>query len=161
MLFENHINIDGTINVDTASLLRKYEIWSYIYYLYYYNHSVIQEFADMKNAKTGKASAMQFYDVVRRVVQNPLIPETSDNVVPFDVNTLIFFVNKMINTYGNNMMNPVVVYLQKLLENKCAARKLQGLTLVTGRPPNEVEVLHDHEQISNANVSIRVVEKNT
>lgn len=159
MLFNNRINVDGSIDVNQAAMLRKYEVWSYIYYLYYHNQSIIEEFVAMQDPKSGKASAVRFYEVVRAVVNNPLLAE--DSIQPLDVNTLVYFVNFMVHKYQMDMMNPVVVYLQGLLSNKEAVTRLKDFTLVTGRPPNEVEIITDPDRLSAANVTVRVVEKNT
>jgi hypothetical protein len=157
MLFEGKINVDGSIDPDKAGIVHKHELWSYIYYLYYHNFNIIVEFKEMQDEKKQKASAVKFYDIVKRTVNNPLI--SKEEVVPFDISTLIFFVNYMVHTYGMNMMNPVVVYLQGLMSNKEAMAKLKSFTLVTGRPPNEVEVISDPEKLSAANITVRVVEK--
>lgn len=159
MLFNNRINVDGTIDVDQAAFLRKYEVWSYIYYLYYYNNSVVEEFAGMRDPLNGKASAYRMYEQVRLIVRSPYIPE--EGIAPFDVNSLVYFINFMIAKYGLNMMNPVVSYLQQLVSNRSAIQKLESITLVTGRPPYDVEIVNDPEKIANANVKVRVIEKQT
>jgi len=158
MLFNGRINVDGSIDVEKAGLLRKYEVWSYIYYLYYHNHGIIEEFAAMKNVENGKVSAYQMYEEVRKVVNSPYIPLGS--MLPFDINGLIYFVNFMVHKYRMDLMNPVVNYLQGLLSNRDAVAKLQQFTLVTGRPPNDVEVVTDPEKIADADIKIRVVERN-
>lgn len=159
MLFNNRINVDGSINVEQAAMLRKYELWSYIYYLYYHNNSIIDEFQEMQEPSSGKASAVRFYKVVRETVQNPLLEK--DSFQPLDPNTLIYFINILVHKYGQDMMNPVVVYLQQLLTNKEAIAKLKTITLVTGRPEKNVEIISDPEKIASTNVKIRVIEKNT
>lgn len=128
MMFLNMINIDGSINEEQLGLLKIYELWSYIYYLYYYNHSSVETFAAMKNTTDGKASALLFYETVRREVENPFIG--SDEVLPLDVNTLAYFINKMVHTYGKNMRNPVVDYLseivRRIMDNKSIVAKLNN-----------------------------------
>lgn len=113
MMFLNMINIDGSINEEQVGLLKVYELWSYIYYLYYYNHSSVETFAAMKDEKDGKASALLFYETVRGEVDNPFVG--SDEILPLDVNTLAYFINKMVHTYGKNMRNPVVDYLKEIV----------------------------------------------
>ena len=157
MLFDGRVNVDGSINVEQVGYLRKYQLWSYIYYLYHHNHSIVEEFSNMMNPENGKVSASRMYEEVRRVVNNPTIPEGS--VLPFDVNSLIYFINIMVHKYKMDMMNPVVNYLQQLLSNRDAISKLQSFTLVTGRSPNEVEVITDPERIANSDIKVRVVER--
>jgi hypothetical protein len=153
MMFFNRINIDGTINVDQASFLKKYELWSYIYYLYYYNNSSVEEFVDMKNSKDGKANAVLMYKVVQKVVDNQFIKE--GEIVPFDVNTLVYFINVITQRYGENLRNPVVDYLRKLVNNKDAMDQIRQFSLVTGRQPGNVVMVTDPKDMQNANIKVR------
>lgn len=133
MVFEGHINPDGSINDNRASYLRKYQLWSYIYYLYYYNSSTVDIFAEMKDSK-GKASAVEFYDAVARVVQNPF----SSDYTPFDVNTLIYFINKITHEYGDLVRNPVVDFISSL-QSKQVQSEFKKLT-VTGIPQSNIKM---------------------
>jgi hypothetical protein len=153
MMFFNRINVDGTINVDQASFLKKYELWSYIYYLYYYNNSSVEEFSEMKNKKDGKANAVLMYKVVQKVVDNQFIKE--GEIVPFDVNTLVYFINVITQRYGENLRNPVVDYLRKLVNNKDAMNQIRQFSLVTGRQPGNVVIVSDPKEIQNANIKVR------
>jgi hypothetical protein len=154
MMFFNRINVDGTINVDQASYLRKRDLWSYIYYLYYYNNSSVEEFAMMKNKTNGKANAVLFYKSVQNIVQNQFI--NNDEILPFDVNTLIYFINVICQKYGVNLRNPVVDYLRAIMNNKDAIAQLQNFTLVTGRNPGNVVVVTKPEEIANANIKVNL-----
>jgi hypothetical protein len=126
LVFEGHINPDGSINDDQAGYLKKYQLWSYIYYLYYYNSSTVDIFSEMKDSK-GKASAVEFYDAVARVVENPF----SSDYTPFDVNTLIYFINKVTHEYENRMRNPVIDFIERL-QGQRVQNGLKKLTLITG-----------------------------
>ena len=152
MMFFNHINIDGTINDDKASLLKKHELWSYIYYLYYYNNSSVEEFVKMKNPKDGKANALQMYRVVQEIVQNQFVPSTE--IAPFDVNTLIYFINVITQRYGENMRNPVVDYLRKILGSKEAIEQIKKFSLRTGAKPGNVVMVTDPKEVNNADIKI-------
>lgn len=152
MMFFNRINVDGTINVEQASYLKKYEVWSYIYYLYYYNNSSVEEFAMMKNKENGKANAILFYKSVQGVVQNQFV--NNDEIVPFDVNTLVYFINVVCQKYGDNLRNPVVDYLRAIVNNKETMAQLKNFTLVTGKNPGNVVVVTKPEEVANANIKV-------
>lgn len=143
MMWLNRINIDGTIDMEQATLLRKYEIWSYIYYLFYNNHSTLDLFASMKSEDNGKANALLFYKAVAGKVKNQFIDEAmaKNKLVAFDVNTLIYFVNMVVQEYGADLTNPVVQYLQRIVSNPETIEKLRQFTLVTGKYPGNVQVV--------------------
>lgn len=160
MMFNNHVNIDGSINMEQAGFLRKYQLWSYIYYLYYYNNSSLEEFAAMKG-ELGKASAVRFYEVVKAVVQNQFVPEES--VTPLDVNTLIYFVNIIMAKYRgegaiaeSNIKNPVVDYIRGVLARGKGEEgvRLKKLSVVTGKESGNVNVVTDSAGVGNANVKV-------
>lgn len=143
LMWLQRINVDGTIDMDQATLLKKYEIWSYIYYLYYHNHSTLDIFAKMKSEDNGKASALLFYKAVAEKVNNQFIEESlaKNKLVPFDVNTLIYFVNLIVQEYGEDLTNPVIQYLQRIVKDPDTIEKIRKFSLVTGRPPGNVEVV--------------------
>jgi len=150
MMFEDRINIDGTINMEQAGYLKKWQLWSYIYYLYYYNNSSVEEFVTMKNPKNGKANAVLFYESVRKVIQNQYIGQ--DEITPFDVNSLIYFINVVSQKYGEDMKNPVVDYLRKILRSKSAVDQISKFTLVTGTKEGQVQLVNKEE---NANIKVK------
>lgn len=150
MMFEDRINIDGTINMEQAGYLKKWQLWSYIYYLYYYNNSSVEEFVVMKNKKNGKANAVLFYESVRNVVKNQYVHD--GEIVPFDVNSLIYFINVISQKYGEDMKNPVVDYLRKILRSKSATEQISKFTLVTGTKEGEVQLVNKEE---NANIKVK------
>lgn len=154
MLFNNRINVDGSIDMENAGFLTKYELWSYIYYLYYYNNSSIDEFVAMKNKDNSKASAMLFYQSVKKVIQNQYVAD--DEVVAFDVNSLVYFINMTVHKYGTDLRNPVIDYLRRILGSKDAVAKLSNFTLVTGRPETNVQVVTKPENVKNANIKVRL-----
>lgn len=148
MMFANRINIDGSINMEQAGFLKKSDLWSYIYYLYYYNNTSVEEFASMRDEEKGKASALRFYEVVKAVVQNRFVAE--ERIIPLDVNTLIFFINSIVHKYGEDMKNPVVDYLKSFLDKHRDMVRLNKLSVVTGRENVEVA-----KNASNANVKVQ------
>ena len=156
MLFNNRINVDGTIDVAQGGFLRKYELWSYIYYLYYYNNSSVEEFVKMKDPKSGKASALLFYETVRNTVDNQFIGE--DEIVTMDVNTLIYFINIIVHKYGDNLRNPVVDYLKQLVFrlsiDKTTLDKLKGISVVTGTNDVDIKIVTSPEEINSSNIKV-------
>lgn len=149
MMFANRINIDGSIDMSQAGFLKKNEVWSYIYYLFYYNNTTLEEFATMRDEEKGKASAIRFYEVVKAVVQNQFIAD--DKVVPLDINTLIYFVNAIVHKYGENMKNPVVDYLISVLDKHKGVTHLNKLSVITG---TNASVVAEPEKVANANVKV-------
>lgn len=143
MMWMNRINIDGTIDADQAVFLRKYEIWSYVYYMFYHNHSTLDMFAGMKSEENGKANALLFYETVAKMVDNQFVNESlaKGKIVGFDVNTLIYFVNIVVQKFGQDLTNPVVQYLQKIVSSPETVEKLRKFSLITGRPPGNVELV--------------------
>lgn len=152
MMFFDRINVDGTINPEQAGYLSKYELWSYIYYLFYYNNSTVGEFMEMKDTKSGKANALKMYTVVKEVVDNQFV--SGEDVVPFDVNTLIYFINIVCQKYGVDLRNPIVDYLQKILSSKETITAISKLSLVTGQKNGNIKVVTDPNDLGNANIKI-------
>lgn len=157
MMYENRINIDGTIDMEKVGYLRKYHLWSYIYYLYYYNNTSVEEFASMKSVKNGRASAENFYAVVKDTVDNVFVK--GDTIVPFDVNTLVYFINVIVQRYKGNIQNPIVDYLQMLLEKKEELVRLSSVSIVTNKNTGPVKIVSDNSD-ANADVLVRLQERN-
>ncbi len=155
MMIKDVLNIDGSIDITKTGELKKYELWSYIYYLYYFNNTTLEEFALMKdNDNKGKASAIKFYEVVRNTVNNQFVPQ--DKIIPLDVNTLSYFINILVHKYEENLTNPIVHYLQKLLNRKSDMIKLGKLSISTGNTGKNVEIVTNSNNVKNSNVRIRM-----
>lgn len=58
MMNKSLLQVDGTISQDIAQKVRKSEIWSYVYYLWYYNKDVIRVFEDMTSFEQKKPKAI-------------------------------------------------------------------------------------------------------
>ncbi len=154
-MIKDVLNIDGSIDITKTGELKKYELWSYIYYLYYFNNTTLEEFALMKdNDNKGKASAIKFYEVVRNTVNNQFVPQ--DKIIPLDVNTLSYFINILVHKYEENLTNPIVHYLQKLLNRKSDMIKLGKLSISTGNTGKNVEIVTNSNNVKNSNVRIRM-----
>lgn len=158
MMFFDKIEVDGTIREADLSRLRVGELWSYIYYLYYYNSSSVEEFVRMKEGgeglNKGKASALLFYRSVQKEVSNQFVGD--EDIVPFDVNTLAYFINKVILRYGVNLRNPIVDYLKRIMDSKEAMERIRRFTLVTGRQPGNVVVVTDPKEVAEADIRVEV-----
>ena len=150
MLFSKRINIDGSIDIDNLINTRRYELWSYIYFLYYYNNTSIDEFSSMKNTRggLGGASAENFYATVKAVVSNhyvnalsPEKPKASE-YLPFDPQTLAYFINYLVHKYDDSLKNPVIDFIRELLETEKPIAKLNSLVVMTN---------------PNANTNVRIV----
>lgn len=120
MLFDQIINISGGIDLDRAGSLTRADCWSYIYYLYTYNNSNLPVFIMMKDEK-GKASGELFYNAVKSSINNDdnyNIRNPTRVVTTIDINSLIYFINKIINDNWANISNPIIETLQKLVKKE-------------------------------------------
>jgi hypothetical protein len=158
MLFNGKINTDGTIDITQLANLKIDELWSYIYYLYFYNHTNVTVFKSMKNETNGKASAEQFYGTVISMaeVEVETLNINSQPAKAFDPTTLIIFINEVIEEFGKELINPVFDYLGILLKKNILTR-LSGITIKTNETSNSVDnnkikIVTDNAGIKNANV---------
>lgn len=124
LLFRNVINIDGSIDMQQLVNVRKRELWSYIYYLYQYNNGTLPEFVAMKNPSTGRADGMLFYQVVYvDGNSNSNGNSNSKNVkvskkLDTDIARLVYFINTVVHKYKDDMINPVIDYLNQLMKKE-------------------------------------------
>jgi len=176
MLFNDKINIDGTIDITEASNLKKEELWSYIYYLYFYNHSNVTIFQSMTNKDNGKASAEQFYAAVVSLTENENenaytdvnVNVNSHPAKPFDISTLIIFINEVIEEFGKELVNPIFDYLSVLMKKNVMTR-LSGITIKThenasgnsSQNANKIRIVTDNAGVANANVKFKLEFENT
>ncbi len=153
MLFAKKINVDGSIDVDNMNTLRKHELWSYIYYLYYFNNTSIDEFASMKGNR-GVASAENFYKTVKAYVDNKYVFNKSPqekSVTSFDVQTLAYFINSIVHQYGNDLANPIINYVKDLLKTRSP---IFNSFAVKTNSNSKIEILQGNAA-KNANVKIK------
>lgn len=161
MLFAGKINNDGTIDINQVINFKKEELWSYIYYLYFYNHIDIIVFKSMINSKTGKASAAQFYSTVNIDTKSEDI-DINIQAKPFEITTLIIFINNVIEEFSKELINPIFDYLGILLKKNILTR-IAGITIKTNNNPlsntntgNRIKIVTDNASIENANVKIKL-----
>lgn len=159
MLFSGKIESDGTIDPSKSDAFSASELWSYVYYLYYYNKSDIDEFAAMKSKKTGRASAAQFYELVKSVTDGAAYSlASSPSPQPINKAGLISFLNSMIRQYGEDLVNPVFDYLRVLIE-KPHLMNLKGIKLVTGKSGEaNVQFVTDPKQVEKANIKVSLIQ---
>jgi hypothetical protein len=162
MLFNSEINTDGTIDITQSVNLKKEELWSYIYYLYFYNHTNVVIFKSMKNKENGKASGEQFYAAVISMVEGEEeTTNTNVNTQPaksFDTTTLIIFINNVIEEFGNELVNPIFDYLSLLLKKNILTR-ISGITIKTNNEDNNdnkgnIVIVTNKENVKKANVKV-------
>ena len=151
LVFENKINSNGTIDINKAGQLTRDDLWSYVYYLYFYNNTNIPTFTTMVNQNNGKASAPLFYQAIFGSESTPL------NV---DVPTLILFINESLEKYGDELVNPIFDYL-KVITQKNIMSKISGISVFANNNGSKTgfEIVTNAEKIKNANVKINVVKK--
>ena len=170
MFFAGKLNMDGTVNKDNVSSLRKYELWSYIYYLFYYNNSSIPEFAEMKAKSIGgdlKASAMAFYIVVHNAVErkNSAVITVDSKVpliIPFDIQTLAYFVELMIAKYAvegdhPKLMNPIIDFVRALVHKSqmVVEDRMSQIVVKTGN--NNVKIVQGSDpSVTDADIKVNI-----
>lgn len=154
MLFSGKINYDGTIDPSQADAFKKSELWSYIYYMYYYNNVDIEEFIAMK--REDKADAVSFYNVVTAVAKTYTanISESALPAPPIDALSLINFINKIIVVNGDDLVNPIFDYLKVITERK-VMDNFKGIKLITGDKVQDIQVMRG-PQAKNANIKIGI-----
>jgi hypothetical protein len=158
MLFAGKLHTDGMIDPSQSDAFKKSELWSYIYYLYYYNNSDIEEFKGMKNPENGKADAVMFYNVVNAVANYQIdnITTSKQETVPFTNITLITFINRVLAAHveTDDIINPIFDYL-KVITQKHVFPTMEGIKIVTGREDQgQVQVAKDGQK-GNIQISIR------
>jgi hypothetical protein len=124
ILYHEKINLNGTINFEHVHTLKKHELWSYIFYLHYYNHTRIQLFKNMERHSI--PDARRFFNVVMNTLEIPTNAQENPRVT---VENLILFINMIMKSY-DNLYNPLLMYLNKIIE-KNKMLMLQGITIKT------------------------------
>ena len=156
MLFADIINIDGSIDINKASSVKKDNLWSYIYYLYHFNqkNEKTEIFLKMRSEKNGKANATRFYDAVTATVASDMNSKNIKPVPAFDENTLIYFINIVVHKYDKVLINPVIEYLNKILSKEIIPT-LGSLAIKTGPTSGKnVTIITDPSKLANANVKV-------
>lgn len=113
----------GTLDFNKGVNLSKTELWSYIYYLYYYNKNTNRVFNSMKK---GKANAFLFLESILNYVKASKI----------DKITLVTFINKIINDY--KLLNPLIDNLVNIMNNKEVIPRLSEILIKNGNVTNNV-----------------------
>lgn len=152
LLLSGIINPDGSIQMEKVVSLKKHELWSYIYYLFYYNNKTIPEFIKMKIVRTEKASAILFYESVQDA--SDLNSRANSSMPPLDINVLVYFINKMIHQYENNLINPVIDTLQQIIKKEIIPN-FSNFSIKTGNSGDNVKIFTNPDDIKNANVKVR------
>jgi len=152
LLLSGVINPDGSIQMEKAVSLKKHELWSYIYYLFYYNNKTIPEFIKMKIVRTEKASAVLFYESVQDATNSKV--NSRDTMPALDINVLVYFINKMIHQYEDNLINPVIDTLKQIIKKEIIPN-FGSFSIKTGNSGENVKILTNPEDIKNANVKVR------
>jgi hypothetical protein len=144
MLFHGKIEIDGTLDISKEVMFSKKELWSYIYYLYYHNHTNMEIFQKMKDRKSGKASAEKFYETIygdATIIQS------------VDVTSLVLFINNLIRS-NEELVNPVIDYLKVIIQKNIMSR-ISGVSVITGKDGKSgFEIVTNPKEAEQANVKI-------
>lgn len=151
IFFNNKINTDGSIELTKESKFKREDLWSYLYYLYYYNHSIIQEFKEIVNVSKDKSSAEKFYNIIIKIFN--INDNVSKSAKPLDNIILIKFINYIIKEYSSkNLINPIFDYINILLRTQNI--KIKNLNIKGDN------IITDEEKIKNSNIVVKLINKN-
>lgn len=141
LLFRNVINVDGSIDMEQMVNVKKRELWSYIYYLYQYNNGTLPEFIAMKNPSTGRADGMRFYQIVYTDDANTNASNSTPKTpkkLGTDVARLVYFINKVVHTYKDDMINPIIDYLKQLMKKEVMTKLTEIKVEMAPLPGNAI-----------------------
>lgn len=93
-------------------------LWSYIYYLYYVNRAEISVFKFMTDDVTKRASAHNFYHVVRSVLNDFEQVVIFKDVIPLDKLQLATFILKVLTKYKDRVKIPILTTFQDMLRRE-------------------------------------------
>ena len=101
LFYNEKININGTIKLNLANFIEKYELVAYIHYLFYNNneHPIFN----------GKKTKDITYDKLMNIIQYNIQKETFNN------SDLIMFIDTIIMDL--DLFNPITFYLNKILKD--------------------------------------------
>jgi len=173
LLFNEKINLDGTIDISFNSYFNNNkkisELWSYIYYLCFYNRSFVPVFKRMMNKYNKKISAENFYSTVIIFTRDDIDPENIP-IITLDARTLIIFINKVIEQYNKIMINPIFDYLGVLMKKNSILKgtpigsAFGSIKIETGNNSNNykksIKIVTNPSNIKNANVKISFQQNN-
>jgi len=147
MFFNNKINIDGSIELTKENNFKKEELWSYLYYLYYYNHSTIPTFIEVIDKSKYKSSALKFYNIISKIFN--INDNVSKSAKPLENIILIKFINYIIKEYSKDLINPIFDYINILI--KTNNMKLKNLNIKGDK------IITDEEKLKNANIIVKLI----
>lgn len=118
MLNTGFIKLDGHISNENLNKIRKSQLWSYIYYLWWYNKDKIDLFDKMSNykQKKTKASSKMFCIQIHEVMKSNNITISSTLMNTFKKENISFCINNIIVQY-KNISIPILEKLYKRLLN--------------------------------------------
>jgi hypothetical protein len=125
------LRLEGSIDPSDVSKIRKHQIWSYIYYLWYYNRDKIEIFEKMSNYEGKKAKATaktfltSFYDMMDKTGLE--INSSTQLITIFNKERIVDTLNKILEKYPDISI-PV---LQKLYKKLINSGKIPGLEKVS------------------------------
>lgn len=150
LLLEDKLNTDGTINENTITGLQLSHVWSYIYYLYYLNRGDIIEFKQM-TGDDGLASAERFYDIVMSVIKGNGFRYFENKKSPIALMDLIKFVSKIVQKYGDKLVNPVIQHYNKMVETY-----LKELDVVVRTGREDMVLVKNASNVQNSDIIIKI-----
>ena len=133
-------------------------LWSYIYYLYYINRADLSVFRYMTDERTKRASAANFYHVVRSYINDFKEVIIFREVTPLDKLQLATFIQKVIRKYNGRIKIPVVTTFREMINRENPQMSKTEITVRTGEdtPP---EIVTDNPQnILNSDIKLIIRE---
>jgi hypothetical protein len=152
LLNYSYLKINGTIHPSKVSNMKKSDIWSYIYYLWYYNRAYIDVFSKMTNRdkKQEKASAQTFLSGLYPYLEKSGGNETLASV--FRKERLVNALNKIIES-NEDISIPILQRLYKQLIN---SGKIPGLPNTGTTQDIEVSTRPNNKQVVSPSLDVKV-----
>jgi hypothetical protein len=132
---EDILKLDGTINLERMGKVTKTVVWTYIYYLWYYNKETVEVFKKMTDdsQKVKKASATLFSVAVKEYIQKQNPDKILSKARTFSKENLVSFVNDTVKE-NKDIKIPVLQQLYKKLLN--ASRNNQSVNIALKKQNN-------------------------
>lgn len=168
MLNDNLLKVDGKIAISDLPKIKKYQIWSYIYYLWHYNRNHISVFENMTNfdGKKGIATTQSFLRGIYDVMDNSTA-KSNLLISIFSKERLAVTINNILRD-NSDISIPILQKLYKQLLNSGTIPGLQDMKpqiQVTTSPNSKtpiVQIKVDKVQVkTNDNYNVKYNKNNS
>jgi hypothetical protein len=129
-------------------------LWSYIYYLYYINRDELSVFRYMTDEETKKASAVNFYHVVRSFINDFKEVIIFKDFTPLNKLQLATFILKVVRKYKDRLKNPVLEEFREVIRRETPQNNNMAFTIRTGEETVPEVNTDDYQKILNSDIRL-------